>query len=263
VSDSAAVTGMRWAVNDAWVLTWRNLTVWRRVPAFLVFTVVQPIIFTLLFRYVFGGAIATRGVPGGYVDYLLPGVIGQTAAFATMGTAIALALEVQRGVIDRLRVMPIARSAVLVGRLTADAIRMLITLLVIVGVGYLVGFRFRAGAVDAVGMIALAEAFGLAMCCVSMFIGLSLRQEEAVQAFGMMWLFPLVFVSSAFVPVQSMPGWLQVFAVNQPITHIVDALRALALGIPLGDDLWLSLVWIVGIVAVFLPLSVRAYKRVS
>jgi ABC transporter DrrB family efflux protein len=197
------------------------------------------------------------------VSFLIPGVIAQTAAFATMGTAIALAIEVQKGVIDRLRVMPIARSAVLVSRLLADAIRMLITLVVIVAVGYLVGFRFHDGAASAVGMVALAEAFGLSMCCVSMCIGLTLRQEEAVQAFGMIWLFPLTFVSSAFVPVQTMPGWLEAFAVNQPITHVINALRSLALGTPMGDNLWLSLVWLTGIVVVFLPLSVRAYKRVS
>jgi ABC transporter DrrB family efflux protein len=224
---------------------------------------VQPMIFTLLFRYVFGGAIAARGIPGGYVNYLLPGVIGQTAAFATMGTAIALAIEAQKGVIDRLRVMPIARSAVLSGRLVADAIRMLITLLVIVGVGYLVGFRFHGGLGQAIGMIALAEFFGLSMCCVSLFIGLALRQEEAVQAFGMIWLFPLTFISSAFVQTRTMPDWLEAFAVNQPITHVINALRSLALGTPMGDNLWLSLVWLVGIVVVFLPLSVRAYKRVS
>jgi ABC transporter DrrB family efflux protein len=252
----------RWAVNDAWVLTWRNLTIWRRVPAYLVFTVIQPMIFTLLFRYVFGGAIPVGGGLS-YVDFLLPGVIGQTAAFATMGTAIALAIEAQKGVIDRLRVMPIARSAVLVGRLAADAFRMLVTLFVIVGVGYAVGFRFHGGVDGAVGMLALAELFGLSMCCVSLFIGLALRQEEAVQAFGMIWLFPLTFVSSAFVPVQTMPGWLEAFAVNQPITHVINAMRAFALGTPVGDNLWISLLWLGGIAAVFLPLSVRAYKRVS
>jgi ABC transporter DrrB family efflux protein len=263
VAPVASGDRLRWALSDAWVLTWRNLTIWRRVPAYLIFTVVQPMIFTLLFRYVFGGAIPTRGIPGGYVDFLLPGVIGQTAAFATMGTAIALAIEAQKGVIDRLRVMPIARSAVLSGRLIADAIRMLITLLVIVGVGYLVGFRFHDGAGSAVSMLVLAELFGITMCCVSLFIGLALRQEEAVQAFGMIWLFPLTFVSSAFVPVQTMPGWLQTFAVNQPITHVINALRSFALGTPMGDNLWISLVWLAAIVAVFLPLAVRAYKRVS
>lgn len=257
------MTALAWAASDAWVLTKRNLTTWARVPAYIVFTVVQPTIFTLLFRYVFGGAIPTVGIPGGYVNYLLPGVIGQTAAFATFATAIALAIEAQKGVIDRLRVLPIARSAVLVGRLVADGVRMLITLLVIVGVGYLVGFRFQDGAGSAVAMVALAEAFGLSICVVSAFIGLAIRQEEAVQAFGLIWLFPLTFVSSAFVPVATMPGWLQAFAVNQPITHVVNALRSLALGTPMGDNLWLSLVWMAGTVAVFMPLAVRAYKRVS
>ena len=256
------MSSLAWAASDTWVLTKRNLTVWARVPAYIVFTVVQPTIFTLLFRYVFGGAIPVR-IPGGYVSYLLPGVIGQTAAFATFATAIALAIEAQKGVIDRLRVMPIARSAVLMGRLAADAVRMLITLLVIVGVGYAVGFRFQDGAGSAVAMVVLAEAFGLTMCCISAYIGLAIRQEEAVQAFGMIWLFPLTFVSSAFVPVQTMPDWLQAFAVNQPITHVVNALRSLALGTPMGDNLWLSLVWMAGIVIVFLPLAVRAYKRVS
>lgn len=257
------MSALVWGANDVWVLTKRNLTVWARVPAYLVFTIVQPTIFTLLFRYVFGGAIPTRGIPGGYVSFLLPGVIGQTAAFATFATAIALAFEAQKGVIDRLRVMPIARSAVLVGRLAADAVRMLITLLVIVAVGYAVGFRFHDGAGSAVSMVVLAEAFGLTICCVSAFIGLAIREEEAVQAFGMIWLFPLTFVSSAFVPVQTMPGWLQAFAVNQPVTHVVNALRSLAIGTPMGDNLWLSLVWMAGTTAVFLPLAVRAYKRVS
>jgi ABC transporter DrrB family efflux protein len=216
----------------------------------------------VLFRYVFGGAIPTD-IPGGYVNFLLPGVIAQTAAFATMGTAIALAVMIERGAIDRLRVMPIARSAVLLGRLAADAVRLLVTLLVIIGVGYAVGFRFHDGLGSAIGMLALAELFGISMCCISMFIGLAVRQEEAVQAFGMIWLFPLTFISSAFVPVETMPGWLQAFAVNQPITHVVNALRSLALGTPMGDNLSLSLAWMTGIVAVFVPLAVRAYKRVS
>ena len=257
------MTSIAWAASDAWVLTKRNLLVWARVPAYVVFTVVQPTIFTLLFRYVFGGAIPTAAFPGGYVDYLLPGIIGQTAAFATFATAISLAVEAQKGVIDRLRVLPIARSAVLLGRLAADAVRMLVTLLVIVGVGYAVGFRFLDGVGSAVAMVVLAEAFGLTICVVSAFIGLAIRQEEAVQAFGLIWLFPLTFVSSAFVPVVTMPGWLQAFAVNQPVTHVVNALRSLALGTPMGDNLWLSLVWMAGTVALFGPLAVRAYKRVS
>src|SRR3954470_1196757 len=165
---TAGGSRLRWAANDAWVMTWRNITVWRRVPAYLVFTIVQPMIFTLLVRYVFGGAIPTNGIPGGYLNLLIPGGIAQTAAFATMATAISLAIEAQKGVIDRLRVMPIARSAVLVGRLAADGFRMAVTLLVIFGVGYAVGFRFHGGAASAVGMFVLAEAFGLSLCCVSM-----------------------------------------------------------------------------------------------
>jgi ABC-2 type transport system permease protein/oleandomycin transport system permease protein len=240
----------------------RNLTVWLRVPAYIVFTVVQPTIFTLLFRYVFGGAIPVA-VPGGYVNFLLPGVIGQTAAFASMATAISLAVEVQKGVIDRMRAMPMARSAFLGGRLLADVVRMTVTILVIVGVGYLVGFRFLNGVGPAIGMVALAIALGAAICCVSATIGLALKNEESTQAFGLIWLFPLTFVSSAFVPTQSMPGWLQAFADNQPITHVINAMRALAVGGPLRDDLWLSAVWLVAIFAVFGPLAVRTYKRVS
>ena len=257
------MSSLVWAASDTWVLTKRNLTVWARVPAYLVFTIVQPTIFTLLFRYVFGGAIPTNGIPGGYVNFLIPGVIGQTAAFATMATAISLAIEAQKGVIDRLRVMPIARSAVLLGRLAADGIRMLITLLVIIGVGYLVGFRFQDGFGSAVGMILLAEAFGLTLCCVSMFIGLALRQEEAVQAFGLIWLFPLTFVSSAFVPVESMPSALEAFAKVNPFTITVDAMRSLFLGTPAGDSIWQATLWGIGLVAVFAPLAVLKYRRVS
>lgn len=256
------MTSVAWAAADTWVMAKRNLTVWLRVPAYLVFTVVQPTIFTLLFRYVFGGAIRAD-VPGGYVNYLVPGVIGQTAAFASFATAISLAVEVQKGVVDRMRAMPMARSAFLGGRLLADLVRMTITILVIVGVGYAVGFRFQAGIWRAIAMIALAIVLGAAVCCISATIGLWLKDEESTQAFGMIWMFPLTFVSSAFVPLASMPGWLQAFAVNQPITHVVNAMRALALGLPLHDDLWLSAVWLAAIFAVFAPLAVRVYKRVS
>jgi ABC transporter DrrB family efflux protein len=208
---------LRWAVADSAIIAKRNVTIWFRVPALIVFTVVQPVMFTLLFRYVFGGAIPIH-TPGGYVDYLMPGVIGQTAAFASIGTAIALAIELRRGGIDRIRSMPTARSAVLVGRLTSDLLRMLVTIGAIIAVGYCVGFAFRGGAFKALEMVGLAALFGLAVCCVSAFIGLAIKDEESVQAFGLIWLFPLTFVSSAFVPIQTMPGWLQAFANHQPVT---------------------------------------------
>jgi ABC transporter DrrB family efflux protein len=250
----------KWAAFDTLTLARRNLLVWFKVPAFIVFTVVQPVMFTLLFTYVFGGAIRT-GVQGGYVDYLLPGVIGQTAAFTSFGTAISLAMEIQKGSIDRLRSMPIARSAVLLGRLGADLIRLLVTVLIITGVGYAVGFRFHGGVAGAVEMIALALLMGMAMCCISAFIGLAIKDEESVQAFGLIWVFPLTFVSSAFVPVQSMPGWLQAFANNQPITQMVDAMRALALGTPTANHVWAGALWMVGVMAVFIPLAVRSYRK--
>jgi ABC transporter DrrB family efflux protein len=255
------VTRARWALIDTLTIARRNLLVWMRVPAYLMFTVIQPVIFVLLFRYVFGGAIPVPGVPGGYVNYLLPGIIGQTAAFATFATAIALAQELQKGVIDRFRSMPMARSAVLAGRLVADTIRMFITIVIVVGVGYAVDFRFQAGVGPAIGMVLLATVFGLAICCIAAFTGLAIGDEESVQAFGLIWLFPLTFVSSAFVRISTMPGWMQAFANNQPVTQVINAMRALALGGPVAADLWKSIAWLAGIFVVFAPLAVRAYKR--
>ena len=256
------LTRSRWAVSDTLTITQRNLLVWMRVPAYIVFTIIQPVIFVLLFRYVFGGAIPVD-VPGGYVNFLIPGIIAQTAAFATFGTAIALAVELQKGVIDRLRSMPMARSAVLAGRLTADTIRMTVTILVVLGVGYAVGFRFQNGFGPAVGMVVLAIVFGMAICCIAAFTGLAIGDEESVQAFGLIWLFPLTFLSSAFVPIDTMPGWLQAFANNQPVTYVVDTMRALALGGPVTANLWKSIAWLAGIFIVFAPLAVRAYRRAN
>jgi ABC-2 type transport system permease protein/oleandomycin transport system permease protein len=261
-AEPGLLTRAHWAVTDTLTMTRRNLLVWMRIPAYLMFTVVQPVIFVLLFRYVFGGAILVQ-VKGGYVNYLLPGIIGQTAAFATFGTAIALAQELQKGVIDRLRSMPMARSAVLAGRLVADTARMFITILIVVAVGYAVGFRFENGFGAAVAMIVLATVFGLAICCIAAFTGLAIGDEESVQAFGLIWLFPLTFLSSAFVEIRSMPGWLQAFASNQPVTHVINAMRALALGGPVASQLWLSIAWLAGIFIVFAPLAVRAYKRAA
>jgi ABC transporter DrrB family efflux protein len=257
------LTRAHWAVTDTLTITRRNLLVWMRVPAYIMFTVIQPVMFVLLFRYVFGGAIQVPGVKGGYVNFLLPGIIGQTAAFATFGTAIALAQELQKGVIDRLKSMPMARSAVLAGRLVADTIRMFITIVIVVGVGYAVGFRFENGVGLAIAMIVLATVFGLAICCISAFTGLAIGDEESVQAFGLVWLFPLTFLSSAFVPISSMPGWLQAFANNQPVTYVINVMRSMALGGPIAADLWKSIAWLAGIFIVFAPLAVRAYKRAN
>lgn len=258
----------RWVIEDSVVMTKRNLIVWWRVPAYIFFTVIQPLMFVLLFRYVFGGAIKVP-VPGGYVNYLIPGIIGQTAGFASFSTAIGLSREISRGGIDRIRSMPTARAAFLVGRLAADTLRLLLTVLVMVGVGYAVGFRFSGGVGYAIAMIALATLLALAVCCVSAFIGLAVKDEEAVQAFGLIWVFPLTFVSSAFVPIQSMPSWLQGFARHQPFTEVINALRILALGqkvVPvvgqsLSSAVWQSLAWVAATIFVFVPLATRAYRR--
>jgi ABC transporter DrrB family efflux protein len=258
----------RWAVEDSLVITKRSLIVWMRVPSYIFFTCVQPVMFTLLFRYVFGGAIQVP-VPGGYVNWLIPGIIAQTAGFASFSTAIGLARELQRGGVDRIKSMPTARSAFLTGRLTADVLRLLVTTLIMIAVGYAVGFRFTGGAAGAFGMVVLAELLGLAVCCVSAYIGLAVKDEESVQAFGLIWVFPLTFVSSAFVPISTMPSWLQGFASHQPFTVVINALRILALGRSvesavgqtLGSALWQSLAWIAGTLIVFIPLATRAYKR--
>jgi ABC-2 type transport system permease protein/oleandomycin transport system permease protein len=255
-------TRFRWAVSDTLTITRRNLIVWMRVPAYLVFTVIQPVMFVLMFRYVFGGAIPVK-VPGGYVSFLMPGIIGQTAAFGSFGTAISLAQELKKGVIDRLRSMPMARSAVLAGRLVADTGRMTVTILIVLGVGYAVGFRFSNGVAPAILMVVLAIVFGVAICCIAAYTGLAIGDEESVQAFGLIWLFPITFLSSAFVPISTMPGWLQAFANNQPVTYVIDTMRALALGGPVEANLWKSVAWLAGIFLVFVPLAVRAYRRAS
>lgn len=260
----------RWAVEDTLVITKRNLLTWWRVPSYIVFTVVQPVMFTLLFRYVFGGAINLgHYIPGGYVNYLIPGVIAQTAGFASFSTAIGLARDLHTGGIDRIRSMPSSRGAFLAGRLVCDVLRLVVTTLVMIAVGYAVGFRFSNGFLPAVAVVLLAALLGLAVCAVSAFIGLAVKDEEAVQAFGLIWVFPLTFVSSTFVVIASLPSWLQDFARYQPFTPVINALRLLSLGHRaqpivgqgLGSALWQSLAWLIGIIVVFTPLATRAYKR--
>lgn len=253
---------VRFGIADTRSLTRRDLLIWLRNPTFIFFSVVQPVMFVLLFRYVFGGAIPVH-VPGGYVNFLMPGIIAQSAAFASFGTAISLARQLQKGVIDRFRAMPMARSAVLLGRLAADTLRLLVTVLVILAVGYAVGFRFQNGFLPALLMVVIGVVFGVTICTISAFVGLAIKDEESAGSFGLVWLFPLTFVSNAFVPVPSMPGWLQAFADNQPVTIVIEEMRALALGGPLTLHAWQSALWLAGIVAVFVPLAVRAYRRAT
>jgi ABC-2 type transport system permease protein/oleandomycin transport system permease protein len=215
--------------------------------------------FVLLFVYVFGGAIRTPGFK--YVDFLMPGIIVQTMAFGGFVTALGLAEDLKKGLIDRFRSLPMWGPAVLSGRLLADVGTNTIQLAVMLGVGLAAGFRFSADAGRVAAGIALLLLLGYAFSWVFAFIGLTASSPEASNAYGFTILFPLTFISSAFVPVASMPGWLQSFAKVNPFTTMVDALRSLFLGTPAGNDVWGAAVWAVGITVVFAALSIWRYRR--
>jgi ABC-2 type transport system permease protein/oleandomycin transport system permease protein len=228
----------------------------------LIFSTIQPVIFVLLFVYVFGGAVS-HSLPNGvsYIDFLLPGIFVQSVAFRASQTQIGLSEDLQRGVVDRFRSMPMARSAVLIGRTAADLVRNVLIILLMVGVGYLLGFRFRAGFAQAIGSIAIVSAFGLALSWIFAFVALTVRGTEAAQSAGFIVLFPLVFASSVFVPVYTFPEWLQGFAKSSPVTLTANAARSYALYPGTPGSLGGALAWVAGILAVFIPLSVWRYRR--
>ena len=254
---------VRSAITDTAVVTGRNLRHFIRQPDLLVFSTIQPVLFVLLFVYVFGGAIG-RSLPHGvtYVDFLLPGVFVQSVTFGASQTAVGLKEDLTRGVVDRFRSMPVARSAVLAGRTVADLVRNILIIGLMIAVGYLVGFRFLGGVAGAVGCIAVVAAFGLALSWIFAFVALTVRGAETAQTAGFVVIFPLVFASSVFVPVSTFPDWLQAFAKINPVTVTADAARSLALyGTP--ASLAAAAAWIGGLLAVFIPLSVWRYRRIS
>jgi ABC transporter DrrB family efflux protein len=251
-----------WALADGLVLAKRNLVQIPRVPELLVFATIQPVMFVLLFRYVFGGAIDVGGGTS-YVDFLMAGIFVQTVAFGSMTTGIGLAEDLQKGLVDRFRSLPMSRSAVLTGRTVADLARNAFVILVMLVVGLLVGFRPEAGVTGWAAAIGLLLLFSFAFSWIAATIGLLVRSVEAVQQASFIWLFPLTFASSAFVQTVGMPGWLRAFADNQPITQVVDAVRGLLLDQPVGSAGWLALAWCVGILLVFVPLSISLYRRVA
>ena len=251
-------------IADVGVVTMRNLRHFWRQPDLLVFSTIQPIMFVVLFVYVFGGAVGLALPPGvTYVDYLLPGIFVQSVTFRASNTAVGLSEDLRRGVIDRFRSLPMARSAVLLGRTTADLVRNVMIIGLMIVVGYLVGFRFQAGVLPALGCVALVAAFGFALSWIFAFVSLVVRGAETAQTAGFVLLFPLVFASSVFVPVSSMPSWLQPLAKASPVTLTADAARTLALTGGVPASLWGALAWIVGILALFVPLSVWRYRRLS
>jgi ABC-2 type transport system permease protein/oleandomycin transport system permease protein len=245
---------------DSRVMAVRQLRKILRRPMYTVYLFVQPVVFVLLFRYVFGGAINTGRLS--YVDFLIPGIIVMTAIFGSLTTGLGLTEDLAAGVIDRFRSLPIARSAVLVGRTAADLATNTFTLIVMLLIGLAVGFRPTQPAYQVALALALVLAFAYVFSWISAFVGISVRNPETAQSIGFIWVFPLVFASSAFVPTSSMPGVVHAFADINPVSLTVNAARALTIGH--GDALAPtvgSLAWLVGLLAVFVPLAVRAFRR--
>jgi ABC transporter DrrB family efflux protein len=253
------MSGFRYAVSDTLVLAKRSFLRIPRAPDLLLSFTVQPIMFVLLFAYVFGGAIETPGYD--YIDFLIPGIIVQTMSFGGFVTALGLSEDLKKGLVDRFRSLPMSRAAVLAGRTLSDIATNAVSLAIMIGVGAIAGFSFDAPVAHIAAGFLLLLLFGYAFSWVFAFVGLTSSSPEAAQSLGFIVIFPLTFVSSAFVPVDSMPGALQAFAEVNPFTITVDAVRALFLGAPAGNSVWGAALWSLGITAVFAFLSVRKYKR--
>jgi ABC transporter DrrB family efflux protein len=270
--------GLAGAVYDGWVVTLRNLRRMTRIPEMVVFATIQPIMFVLLFAFVFGGAIPVgAGGQQAYREYLLPGIFTQTLAFTTGTTAVGLADDLHKGLVDRFRSLPMARSAVLVGRTVADWFQNIFVLAIMALCGLAVGWRIHNGALKAIGAILLVMLFAYAMSWIGAVIGLTVSTPETANTAGFIWLFPVTFVSNAFVPTSSLPGWLQPVAEWNPISSTVLALREL-FGNPTGyhppqnpvPDVFpmqhpviTSLIWSGVILGIFVPMAIRKYRSVS
>ncbi|WP_236654362.1 ABC transporter permease [Streptacidiphilus anmyonensis] len=249
-------------VRDGLAVAWRNLVGLVRVPQLLVFSTIQPLVFVLMFRYVFGGVIGRSVVSVPYVDYLMPGIFVQTAVFGAMNTAIGLATDMQTGLMERFRSLPMSRSAVLSGRTLADLARNVFVVALMTAAGFAVGFRLHSSVAAFLAAVLLVMAFGFTMSWIFAVVGLWVGDPETAQAAAFPLLVPLVFASGAFIPVSTMPGWLQAFAQHQPVTRTAQAVRDLVLGTPAASDIWLALAWDAAIIAAFAPLGVWLYRRV-
>jgi ABC transporter DrrB family efflux protein len=254
------MSALAYAVADTAVIARRNLLRIPRQPDLWVSFTIQPIMFVVLFVYVFGGAIQTPGYDD-YVDFLMPGIIVQTMSFGGFVTAIGLSDDLRKGLIDRFRSLPMARSAVLAGRTLADVATNTVALAVMVVVGLLVGFNFTSSPLEVAAGFGLLLLFGYAFSWIFAFLALYSNSAEGAQALGFMVIFPLTFLSSAFVPPESMPAAIEAFAEANPVSTIVDATRALFVDTPAGNDVWAAVLWCVGLVVVFAALSVHRYRR--
>jgi ABC transporter DrrB family efflux protein len=252
---------VRRLVTDTLVIAERNLVRLPRAPELLLAFTVQPIMFVLLFRYVFGGAIKTPGYS--YADFLIPGIIVQNIAFGGFVTALGLNEDLHKGLIDRFRSLPMARPAVLAGRTSADVVTNALSATILVITGLLIGFSFHTSVWEAIAGFGLLLLFGYAFSWVFAFLGMLVSTPEAANSVGFIAVFPLTFISSAFVPVQSMPEPLRAFAEVNPFTITVNAMRSLWLGAPAHNNIWGAVVWAVAIIAVFAPLAVARYRTAA
>ncbi len=250
-----------WALRDSWNEAVRHLRAIPRNPELLIFSTMQPIMFVLLFRYVFGGSIRIPGIS--YNQYLMPGIFAQTVVFGSSFTGIGLADDLQKGFIDRLRSLPISQPAVLVGRTISDLMRNVLTFLVMLVVSFAIGFRFEGGLLRGVLATLLLLAFSYSFSWIQAFIGLSVGSVEAANSAGFMWMFPLTFVSSAFVSTESLTPWLRRVADANPFTIATNAARALYNGRDPGDSVWQALLWAAGITLVFAVLAFRRFSRAA
>lgn len=257
---------VRQNIHDAWIMTRRNLTYYLRVPQLLVFSSIQPVMFLLLFTYVFGGSIENTPLLANadidYINYLLPGILVQTVMFGGTATTVGLAEDLSKGLIDRFRSLPMTRSAVLAGRTLADSIRNAFVMFLMITVGYIIGFRFANGIIPTIAALAFIWFFGYVMLWVFAYIGMLVKDPETAQVAGFVWIFPLVFASSIFVPTDTMPELLRLFAENQPVSLVTIVAREWMTfdgGIP--DEFWPAVGWLFGIWIVFASLSIRQYRR--
>ncbi len=245
--------------TDIYAMTWRNLLRYIRLPQLLVFSTIQPVMFVILFAYVFGGAIKTPGV--NYINYLIPGILVQTVVFGAVQTGIGLSEDLGKGMIERFNSLPISRSAVLAGRTISDTIRNFFVVILMLIVGFIIGYRFEGNVLDLGLVFILLLLFGFAFSWISANIGLRVKEVETAQVAGFIWLFPLVFASSIFVPTSTMPDWLRSLAEANPISIVVNAVRSLSSGGGVIDEVFLSFAWSILLLLIFVPLAVYGYKK--
>ena len=256
---AVAPTGRTNAFTNTLTIARRNHLHIKSDPEQIVGMTIQPLMFLVLFVYVFGGAIA--GSSREYLQFALPGILVQGIAFTPFTTALGLNVDFQRGLIDRFRSLPISRSAVIGGRIAADGVRIVWGALILMGFGVALGFRFGGGLAGAIGAFLLVVAFGVVLCWPMAFIGVTAKTPEAVNTWGFMIILPLTFASSVFARVETMPGWLQAFVRVNPITSVVDATRGLMLGGPVADPVVKTAIWLVVLTAIFAPLAIYRYRR--